>query len=81
MFLRKSSFEKFDRQGKSKKSVFFRFRGGDFWMRKKIQIPVVIIKKLLFFGFEKCSKKVDEAEGGGPRRAHAKMLNRTKEKL
>ena len=45
-------------------------------MRKKIQIPVVIIKKLLFFGFEKCSKKVDEAEGGGPRRAHAKMLNK-----
>ena len=40
-------------------------------MRKKIQIPVVIIKKLLFFGFEKCSKKVDEAEGGGPGQAHA----------
>ena len=44
-------------------------------MRKKIQIPVVIIKKLLLFGFEKCSKKVDEAEGGGPGQAHAKKFN------
>ena len=49
-------------------------------MRKKIQIPVVIIKKLLLFGFEKCSKKVDEAEGGGPGQAHAKKFNFKKSK-